>query len=203
MNKIKLSMLAVVAASSVASAAVADGFYVSIGGGAAVPSKKEQVSGTNTFKKATIGLVQGEVGYSFGDFRAGIELHYIPRILTAESGAEKKPSKFNSWGSLVNFYYDVKGLSDTFEPYVTAGFGGSSVKSTEDSALRVVGQDNINRKSLFTWKAGLGTRVNISENIALDAGYSYLGFARMQDLSSGKKIKLDAHTFSGAVVYKF
>lgn len=224
MNKFKLSMLAAVAASAVASAAVADGFYVSVGGGVAVPSKKFKIYDGNLGIDAVLdakqkqknrGMVQAEVGASYGDFRAGLELAYLPKQSydITVNGTHFEGKLKNSFAMFVNGYYDVKTLSDMFHPYVTAGIGFAGnpyeLKTTATTDL-ITTTKTIKRKSgaKFAWKVGLGSMINLNDNFALDVAYKYMDLGSVSEKNDGNiKIlsgfKRTAHVFSGAVVYKF
>jgi opacity protein-like surface antigen len=220
MNKFKIAMLSATAAAFLAPAiASAEGMYVSIGGGYASPSKKFRLYDVNNnllsnkHKQKSSAMVNAEFGASFGDVRAGLELAYLPKkdYKISDSGVELSGKIKNTFAMFVNGYYDINGLSEMFVPYVTAGLGFSNFKydlnysATDNTQLKT----GYSRKkgSSFAWKVGLGSRINVSDSVALDVSYKYMNLGEVEGDKTTTKLftsfKRNAHTFNGGVVFKF
>lgn len=121
--------------------------------------------GVNRTQSGTNSLGGGlAVGYDFWhkfDIPVRAELEYMMRadanFNTNETNVKAKAPKT----TFANFYLDYQNES-TLTPYITGG----------------VGTAFIGDRTNFAWNAGVGTRFEITENVALDFAVRYVDFGK-------------------------
>ena len=170
-------------------AAVADGLYVSAGGGIAlVPGFNdtphdilEAVEETALTKgKADWAFDVGfagaaALGYKFGPARTDAEVAYLTANFdfagTDENGTEAANDTFTALSLMANFWYDLD-VGSFLTPYVGVGVGATnlSVKLTtgDDTWFDGAGWG-------FAYQAGAGVSFNVIAGFSLDLGYRFCG----------------------------
>jgi opacity protein-like surface antigen len=207
-----------VATSFTANTAFAEGnggnYYVQLGGGASFGSKPG--SDIIDKKMGTSGLINAEVGYKFNDsMRLGLGVDYRTgykfKQSTAETVAQAGGSnidqmhdyeyKARSLSAMVNLYYDFNAGSVVM-PYVTVGTGVSHnegkgcikswlVKTTTGQKSRVQTEAEKRKATYsFAYKAGLGARVAVAENVKLDTRYQFASLGRLKAGEQKGKIRV-------------
>lgn len=121
------------------------------------------ISATN---KANTGLsLGGGVGYRMDSFRAEGDLGYIH---TSQKGDSAE--KLNIFTYMVNGFYDIS-TGSAFTPYVGAGIGGATLRSSFDAA----GVSDSSSYTQFAYDGQLGVAYKLNAKMAITAGYTYLG----------------------------
>ena len=96
----------------------------------------------------------------------------------------------------VNVYYDFR--NDTpFTPWVGAGLGMAFVNSKGNFNGWLEGDDNTFSESLgskrttnFAWNIGTGVAYEVTENVALDFGYRFVGLGKAETKTRSMEIEV-------------
>lgn len=189
-------VLAVLAALTLPAAALADnsqGFYVQ--GDLGHASVKAKAGSAKATEKGFSPRVS--VGYDFGDFRVAADYtHYktVKENIVTPRYTESYKGKFQSVG--VSAIYDFD-LGYQVKPYVGARLGFNRVSN--DGHIQGVGYAS--SVSSRETKTGLGVMTgvgyDVTDNIALDAGYRYNHWGKFDG------VKVNSHEFSAGVRVKF
>ena len=131
-----------------------EGFYISGAAGVGIPEDLDD--GSNNYDMDEGLVLNGAIGYDFGDAR-----------LEAAVGYQKHDaSNFSADISLLtvmaNAYYDIDTGSD-ITPYLMAGAGWAHVDPSW------AGTDDV-----FAWQVGAGLGFKVADCTTLDLGYRYL-----------------------------
>lgn len=83
----------------------------------------------------------------------------------------------DGWSTMANIWRDIR-LNDRVGVYLGGGIGGGGYRLCSFAAFDAVGasvhsRDNV---SAFAWQAGTGMFYNLSDRIAIDFGYRFMGF---------------------------
>jgi opacity protein-like surface antigen len=163
MKKLLLTVAALLMCSA---PAMADGPYVSLSGGLAMPNNSSgnflgvTVDNAVTYKDGTavegaIGLkgqgyrVEAALGYQSSD----VDTLYIPNVNNSVS--------MTSY--MANAYFDLGGSMIT--PYVMLGAGAAKI------SVEFAG--NTSDDTVFAYQAGAGVGLKASDNVTFDVGYRY------------------------------
>ena len=79
---------------------------------------------------------------------------------------------------MMNIYYDFEVVEQSFVPYISGGIGLSRMVPEDTKIQNVSGTINLTEggktKNNLGWALGLGTAVQMEENLSLDIGYRFL-----------------------------
>ena len=190
-------VLATLVALSLPAVALADehrGFYIQ--GDAGHASVKGKAYGESVTAKGFSPRLSG--GYDFGDFRVAADYtHYKSHKesgrISSSTNYDAK-AKFQSFG--VSAIYDIN-LQSPVKPYVGARLGLNRISYSDD--FRSTGYHET--ESFRKTKAGVGVMAgvgyDITQNVALDAGYRYNHWGKFDGL------KVHSHEVSAGVRVKF
>ena len=193
MKKILTTLVAL----SLPAVALADehrGFYIQ--GDAGHASVKGKVYGESVTAKGFSPRLSG--GYDFGDFRVAADYtHYKSH---KESGRISSSTNYNAKAKFQSFgvsaIYDIN-LQSPVKPYVGARLGLNRISYSDD--FRSTGYHET--ESFRKTKAGVGVMAgvgyDITQNVALDAGYRYNHWGKFDGL------KVHSHEVSAGVRVKF
>lgn len=170
-----------------------------------------------TGKTFSIGL---EGGYSINEMlRLGLSFDYLPdfsvnpKEVTVNDDKFFKDgnSKIKSMNIMFNAFLDA-GNYNGFKPYLVVGVGAAQNKSNDiknesGSNKLLTGK----KKTNFAWKAGLGVKYAVNDNIDVDLRYQYLDLGKAswdanntdQVKYSISDMKLKANQVMFGVAYKF
>lgn len=154
------------------------------------------------------GLVGGGVGYRWNDsLRTDLTLDYeFPTNIDGNApcggcGAglySAESADLSVWTVLFNGYFDI-GTWSGFTPYVGAGVGASYVKVDNVAFVNPNGATGTyegDEKWNFSWALMAGTSYEVSENLAIDAGYRYL------HIGEGKTKPVNGNGITAPIQYK-
>lgn len=137
------------------------------------------------------------VGYDFGNnIRAAVDYTYYKSEKYNDQSADgwgKGETKFNSIGASV--FYDFP-VHEQVKPYVGARLGVNKVSA---EYIDIDGKEKYSA-SKTGFGVILGVGYNVTENVALDAGYRYNHWGKYDDYGS---FKLHSHELSAGVRVKF
>lgn len=134
-------------------------------------------SGTMSYN--TGGVISGSIGEDFGVSRIELEIGYRNYDVDRHS-ADGNSDILNGTVSVVNymangyltlpFFYPVK-------PFVMIGVGLATMQSGELKRLSLEGTQIIDpaTNTQYVYQTGLGVSYDVSDRVALDAGYRYMG----------------------------
>ena len=191
-------ILATLVALSLPAVALADehrGFYIQ--GDAGHASVKGKAYGESVTAKGFSPRLSG--GYDFGDFRVAADYtHYKSHKesgrISSSTNYDAK-AKFQSFG--VSAIYDFD-LNSPVKPYVGARLGLNRISYSDDFRGTTGYHET---ESFRKTKAGVGVMAgvgyDITQNVALDAGYRYNHWGKFDGL------KVHSHEVSAGVRVKF
>ena len=138
------------------------------------------------------------VGYDFYSryqvpLRAELEYSIFSGVEAKKRVADETASwdlkqKYNIQTLFLNGYWDIHNKT-VCTPYITAGVGLAFIntKGTLDTEFEILGQTITGHTSTgsklrtnFAWKVGLGAAFELTENISLDAGYTFAGLGKVK-----------------------
>jgi opacity protein-like surface antigen len=156
------------------------GFYLTTG--TAISWRQRSGESSDTFTDFKTGfLINGALGYRFGDFRTDVEFthfqHAVDAVSAAPTGLRPGDGKVRGNAFMLNLYYDFPIANSRFKPYVGAGVGTYStrIKNLTNDTLQsfglVVENEQSNNVFAYQLRAGLGYQVSDSVDVFL--GYRY------------------------------
>lgn len=165
-------MTVVLGAVLMASPAIASENYVSINGGVSLGQnetfKLYSYEDKVPFKAGfTTSLA---VGHSFDDFRVEGELGYQTKQEDYTDGL-----RAHIYSGLVNGYYDIKGVSKAFTPYVTAGAGVGRIEYVDSS---------VDGNSAFAYQVGAGVLVSLADNVSADLRFRHFAMTEVTPIEN-------------------
>lgn len=159
------------------SAYAANGYYIGANIGSAGIDDADLTDGNDTLEMSfDTGMVfSGTLGYNFKPVRLEVELAYQENDIdqvSASGASVDAGGDVNATSFLVNAYYDFTATSP-FVPYLTAGFGYTTVEINDavisQSGVAPVSEDD----SGFAFQVGLGAAYEVTPSFALDLKYRY------------------------------
>lgn len=179
-KKIVFTILGAVVLSSAWGQEAKNRFYAEMKGGVLIPC--------DPLKKCL--FVGGEIGYSYEDFRFGLELAYTK---CKEKGFDDGLGHIlhyenKIWTGTINVYYDYA-LTDTFNLYAGVGTGLFYVKPSCKE-----GGNPIKSIKKLGYQLMAGISYDINERWTFRAGYRYLGV---------KSVSFHTHGIEAGLRYSF
>ncbi len=138
------------------------------------------------------------------EIRTEFEISYrkadLDDITVDGVGSADLSGDVKTWGFMINGYYDFM-KENVVSPYVTAGIGALRHKGKIDAVgglgvSAVKGDD-----TTFAYQLGFGAAYDLSEKVALDGGYRYLGGSDIKISTSS--FEYDAHELRVGLRYNF
>lgn len=158
----------------------------------------------------------GELGYSavlgaeFGakladHFRLGVSVDYRPEYSNDFKYNSDVTLKTSSLATMANAYFDITETSNGFTPYLTAGAGMAFNEQKITAYEKDLGAK---KTSGFAWKAGLGTKVKLSDSFDMDIRYQFVDLGKVElqpeeGWTTTKSAKLKANEVLVGLAYRF
>ncbi len=184
-------------------------FYAQINGGYAFGMKSSGSSFTKTGKSFSAGL---EAGARINEhFRLGLSFDYLPKFSAkiADDGVYSSTNaKVTSFAIMLNAFIDA-GDFNGFRPYVVLGAGMSKNKTKDitvtDNSTGTTWTGGKSSKTNFAYKAGLGTKYAVTDDVDVDVRYQFVDLGKFQLTDNGRTMsgKLRANQIMVGVAYKF
>ena len=202
MNKLLLSVSALVLGMGIASQAMADcnGLYLAARGGVVKHKQESSNHGangnsSNDFNKEKF-MASGALGYRYNYFRT--ELEYVWRDKNEKMFDEDLGYTFKSYSYMLNGYIDLAPYS-WLTPYIGAGIGYTKMKwkTLDNGDTYKQSADN------FTWSVGGGLSVKVTNRFNVDGGYRYYDMGDIKGINGTTKNDITAHEFYGGIRYVF
>lgn len=166
----------------------------------------------NHSKDKTLGGVRAAYGLDIpiavtdGHVRGEIEYGYNSKSKINGKFTDNTPiaNHVKTQFIMLNAYYDFANSTD-FTPYIGTGIGYGRLKASS----QINGHSFSKKNNNFIWNVGVGVAYEISTNIALDVGYRYVDYGKINtatnlyDRSVNTRSKLKAHEFNFGIRYTF
>lgn len=144
------------------------------------------------------------VGGKSGAVRTELEYNFSEK---AKKRYSDERITLDNQSVMLNAYYDINTCT-RWTPYVGAGIGVAMLKGTERSLYE--NEKASDRTYNFAWQLGAGVAYDLTDHVALDAGYRYIDYGTADFSSDGgagyyEKLKADAaaHEVYAGVRYTF
>jgi opacity protein-like surface antigen len=167
-------------------------YYFQLNAGLSYP-KNPEGDFKGSFNRANV--YEFEIGYKLGeDFRLGLNLGYRNNLKTkytttsVHAHDELMTSNYNyrgsSYSGMLNLSYDITTIS-SLTPYVNVG-AGMSHNIIKGGVVETIGEADSDtyaypagKKNNFAYKAGLGTRVAISDSGYINLCYQFVDLGKI------------------------
>ena len=213
MKKFNSILLAALVVCLSAVSAFADGSYFSVHAGIGIPTN---VTATDPSASADISRNTGyalDVAYGVGvgnNGRVETELGYNSAKtdkLTISGVSGKYSSTISDLSVLINGYYDFKQATPYLfvTPYVGLGVG-FAYTATSDGSVGNARVTSSSTDTVFAYKVATGISYDMSNNVALDLGYRYLGTSESNfknGIGQDSKFKIGNHDVVIGARFKF
>jgi len=194
MKNFGLSLLLVLA---FASTALADGFYVSGGGGVNFVQDATVTSYANPLSNVDLDFDPG--------FRIDVAGGYRWRALRFEAEVVYQQSDGNTFngdvtgfGGLANIWGDIR-TESICSPYVGAGIGFMNVEYNNNGwTSPIIGSED---DTQFAWQIGAGLGFGITKELTIDVGYRFLATSDLEFRNGEAEYK--THNVRVGVRYEF
>jgi opacity protein-like surface antigen len=193
-------------------AAQAENWYGTVSAGAAWLSDSDftisdpfgSITGETEFDVGY--LVNGGIGYKFGNIRAEGVIQYQDNDIDTMSffGVDiPVDGDISSLAFMVNGYYDFD-MGSPFVPFITGGIGWAQVEANDVVIAGIPAVDSDD--SVFAWQIGLGVGYALNAQASLDLAYRYFATSDPEfDVIGGGTVETEvgSHNFSLGLRYNF
>jgi len=198
MKKLHLTTLLATASLAFACNSFAGDYYVSAQAGASIAQGKLKSANISDDKTANKTLKSSAVyDLTFGrNISPELELAYTKHNFKAANTdifgySLSRKAHINSLSSFVNATYKLSSLNLPVVPYVTAGVG---VASNKTSKINYVGKDGLGdnasytaaakRANNFAWQVGVGVLVPVQENLSINLSCKYRDLGKVSSVNN-------------------
>ncbi len=211
-----LAFLAFAAPSSFAQSGIPNGPYLRIEGGWSHPANMDgnapgQLVGSADRHEGFI--AGGAAGYTFGPWRAELDLDYSQNGMKsgsnalADGGTADLRGNSSNFSFMVNGYYDIA-TGTRWTPYIGFGIGGTDFSFDDVSTTSKTPNAAISNSSnvVFAYQPIVGLQYRIDPNWSVNAEYRYFASSDATlNYESGGKLAVGnaSHNFLVGLTYRF
>jgi opacity protein-like surface antigen len=197
-----------------AEASESKSFYVKVGGGIAMPTKKDSTidqGGPNAFgslakqKLKNGNSIYAGLGYHLADnVRLELEYNHYGNIKRKFYGSNSQPEqRFKADSILLNSYYDFVNDS-AFTPYLGFGLGYSQMRTdilkVDVASDYIISYPEKRKLNSLAYKLAVGANYKLNEIVSFDLGYSFAKVGKISKFSSRKRFDQSGNFLNEAML---